>query len=240
MYAAQAGPPLPNRHRNRGDRNRADGVWPVRCGEPGRRVVVGFPGMATLDDGYVIDPGVDIGHVHLKVADIARSLDFYCGMLGFELMAALRPLGGIHQRRRLPPPHRPQHLGVARRIAAGTRHHRTVSHRDPLPDAQAARDRADAAARRRVADHRGQRPRRQRGDLPQRSRSQRGRALLGPAERPVAAPGRARRSRCSRPRSTSPTSSAKPTYVRDEVPGTDIQLTPGGTSLRSRPGLTRW
>ncbi len=58
--------------------------------------------MATLDDGYVIDPGVDIGHVHLKVADIARSLDFYCGLLGFELMARYGPsaafisAGGYH------------------------------------------------------------------------------------------------------------------------------------------------
>ena len=33
-----------------------------------------------------IDPGVDIGHVHLKVGDIDRALDFYCGVLGFELM----------------------------------------------------------------------------------------------------------------------------------------------------------
>jgi catechol 2,3-dioxygenase len=32
-----------------------------------------------------IDPGVDIGHVHLKVSDIDRSLEFYCGVLGFEL-----------------------------------------------------------------------------------------------------------------------------------------------------------
>jgi len=32
-----------------------------------------------------IDPGVDIGHVHLKVADLDRALDFYCGVLGFEL-----------------------------------------------------------------------------------------------------------------------------------------------------------
>lgn len=32
-----------------------------------------------------IDPGVRIGHVHLKVADIERALDFYCGVLGFEL-----------------------------------------------------------------------------------------------------------------------------------------------------------
>jgi catechol 2,3-dioxygenase len=34
-----------------------------------------------------IDPGTDIGHVHLKVADLQRSLEFYCGILGFELMA---------------------------------------------------------------------------------------------------------------------------------------------------------
>src|SRR5438128_2116498 len=35
-----------------------------------------------------IDPGVDIGHVHLKVSDLQRALDFYCGVLGFELMQA--------------------------------------------------------------------------------------------------------------------------------------------------------
>ena len=29
--------------------------------------------------------GVRIGHVHLKVADLQRALDFYCGVLGFEL-----------------------------------------------------------------------------------------------------------------------------------------------------------
>ena len=58
--------------------------------------------MATLDDGYVLDPGVDIGHIHLKVADIDRSLDFYCGILGFELMqrfgdsAAFISAGGYH------------------------------------------------------------------------------------------------------------------------------------------------
>ena len=34
-----------------------------------------------------IDPRVDIGHVHLKVADLERSIAFYCGVLGFELAA---------------------------------------------------------------------------------------------------------------------------------------------------------
>jgi catechol 2,3-dioxygenase len=32
-----------------------------------------------------INPEVRIGHVHLKVADLERSLSFYCGVLGFEL-----------------------------------------------------------------------------------------------------------------------------------------------------------
>jgi catechol 2,3-dioxygenase len=33
-----------------------------------------------------IDPRVDIGHVHLKVSDIDRALEFYSGVLGFEVM----------------------------------------------------------------------------------------------------------------------------------------------------------
>ena len=32
-----------------------------------------------------VDPGVRIGHVHLKVADLERSLRFYRGVLGFEV-----------------------------------------------------------------------------------------------------------------------------------------------------------
>jgi catechol 2,3-dioxygenase len=49
-----------------------------------------------------IDPGVDIGHVHLKVAFIDRALEFYCGVLGFELQerlgdeAAFISAGGYH------------------------------------------------------------------------------------------------------------------------------------------------
>lgn len=38
-----------------------------------------------LDPSRPIDPSTRIGHVHLKVADIERALDFYCGVLGFEL-----------------------------------------------------------------------------------------------------------------------------------------------------------
>jgi len=36
-----------------------------------------------------LDPGVDIGHVHLKVADLARAIAFYRDVLGFVLMAEL-------------------------------------------------------------------------------------------------------------------------------------------------------
>jgi catechol 2,3-dioxygenase len=49
-----------------------------------------------------IDPGVRIGHVHLKVADLDRSLGFYCGVLGFKLTqrytrgAAFIAAGGYH------------------------------------------------------------------------------------------------------------------------------------------------
>jgi catechol 2,3-dioxygenase len=32
-----------------------------------------------------IDPGVRIGHVHLKVADLERAIGFYHGVLGFQL-----------------------------------------------------------------------------------------------------------------------------------------------------------
>jgi catechol 2,3-dioxygenase len=49
-----------------------------------------------------IDPRVDIGHVHLKVSDLGRSLDFWCGVMGFELQhrygdqAAFISAGGYH------------------------------------------------------------------------------------------------------------------------------------------------
>jgi len=36
-----------------------------------------------------IDPRVDIGHVHLKVADIKRALGFYRDVLGFEVTGQL-------------------------------------------------------------------------------------------------------------------------------------------------------
>ena len=50
----------------------------------------------------VIDPRVDIGHVHLKVSDIERALAFYRDVLGFEVTqrwgdsAAFVSAGGYH------------------------------------------------------------------------------------------------------------------------------------------------
>lgn len=49
-----------------------------------------------------LDGRVRIGHVHLKVADLERSLGFYCGVLGFALTqrhgagAAFVSAGGYH------------------------------------------------------------------------------------------------------------------------------------------------
>src|SRR3982751_1197369 len=56
----------------------------------------------TRSSGVPIDPRVRIGHVHLKVADLQRALDFYCGVLGFEVMerhgnqVAFVAAGGYH------------------------------------------------------------------------------------------------------------------------------------------------
>ena len=49
-----------------------------------------------------IDPRVDVGHVHLKVADLDRSLAFWHGVLGFDVQqrmgksAAFISAGGYH------------------------------------------------------------------------------------------------------------------------------------------------
>jgi catechol 2,3-dioxygenase len=49
-----------------------------------------------------IDPGVRIGHVHLKVANLERAIAFYRDILGFEVTqrlgsrAAFLSAGGYH------------------------------------------------------------------------------------------------------------------------------------------------
>ena len=133
-----------------------------------------------------IDPRVRIGHVHLKVADLQRALDFYCGVLGFTMTtsrpgAAFISAGGYHH-----------HLGLntwesrgGSPPAPGTTglYHTAILYptRRLLADALKPADRRQDPARRR------QRPRRLRGALSARPGRQRRRALLGPAEGEVAA-----------------------------------------------------
>jgi catechol 2,3-dioxygenase len=98
-----------------------------------------------------IDPRVDIGHVHLKVADIDRSLEFWCGVLGFELQqrlgdqAAFISAGGYHHHIGLntwesrggsPPP--PGHTGL---------YHVAVRYPDRATLADAVRRLRDAGIR---------------------------------------------------------------------------------------------
>lgn len=53
-------------------------------------------------EDYKIPPQTRIGHIHLKVGDLNRALDFYHGLLGFEItqhygdQAAFVSAGGYH------------------------------------------------------------------------------------------------------------------------------------------------
>ena len=87
-----------------------------------------------------IDPGVRIGHVHLKVADIDRALTFYCGVLGFQLMQRRGAASGLYFRRRLSPSHRTQHLGKPRRQSTASGQHRALSFGRALSDRAALAD----------------------------------------------------------------------------------------------------
>lgn len=55
-----------------------------------------------METRYTVPPQTRIGHVHLKVADLERALEFYRDLLGFELtqlygeQAAFVSAGGYH------------------------------------------------------------------------------------------------------------------------------------------------
>lgn len=55
-----------------------------------------------MADSYKIPAQTRIGHVHLKVSDLKKAIDFYCGLLGFEITtmygeeAAFISAGGYH------------------------------------------------------------------------------------------------------------------------------------------------
>ena len=93
------------------------------------------PTNASWPAAGTIPAGTDIGHVHLKVSSIDRALDFYCGVLGFELMAtmgdsaAFVSAGGYHH-----------HIGLNTWHSRGGRpaavsRDGALSRRDPVPDA---------------------------------------------------------------------------------------------------------
>ena len=58
--------------------------------------------MSNTTTSRPIDPGVTIGHVHLKVADLERALGFYRDVLGFQVTqrygrsAVFLAAGGYH------------------------------------------------------------------------------------------------------------------------------------------------
>lgn len=55
-----------------------------------------------MKDKYVVPSQTRIGHVHLKVSDIKKAMEFYCDLLGFEVttmygsQAAFISAGGYH------------------------------------------------------------------------------------------------------------------------------------------------
>lgn len=61
-----------------------------------------IPGVNGEANSSPIHPGVTIGHVHLKVANLERALEFYHGVLGFEITqyfgksAVFLSAGGYH------------------------------------------------------------------------------------------------------------------------------------------------
>ncbi len=53
-------------------------------------------------ENYIVPANTRIGHVHLKVSDLRRAVNFYCGLLGFEItttygdQAVFISAGGYH------------------------------------------------------------------------------------------------------------------------------------------------
>src|SRR5205085_2490788 len=81
-------------------RDRPRDEWPAP--QPGQSVAMDT---IPLDLGPILaeatppnggaDPGTVMGHVHLKVSDLERSIAFYRDVLGFDLMAQLGPQAGF-------------------------------------------------------------------------------------------------------------------------------------------------
>ena len=122
---------------------------------------------------YIAHPGVRIGHVHLKVANLERSIQFYSGILGLKIMqrmgdsAAFLSAGGYHHHIGL---NTWESLGGDPPPAGATGLYHTAIVYPTRPDSGrsfAPRARGKTSARR------CRRPRRQRSNLLARSRRQR-------------------------------------------------------------------
>ena len=84
-----------------------------------------------------IDPGADRACPTLKVADLQRALDFYCGV-GFY--AHHEPPGcGLHIGGRLSPSPGPKYMGEPWRFAPARGRDRPLPYRNSLPDPKAPR-----------------------------------------------------------------------------------------------------
>lgn len=64
--------------------------------------------------GYTTDPATRVGHIHLKVTNLERAVDFYSNVMGFEVQsrgnrAAFLSAGGYHH-----------HIGLNTWHSAGT------------------------------------------------------------------------------------------------------------------------
>ena len=150
--------------------------------------------------------GTTMGHVHLQVADIPSSVEFYRDLLGFGLMAEYGGAGGVPLGRRLPPPRGRQHLAQRRSASAGAGLGRPAALRDRAAGRGRAR-RAGRAHRRRRPGGRGRPGRAARA----RPVGQRVRAAHAPAgSRRRARRRRARaRSSCARRRAARPCAAAR-------------------------------
>src|SRR3954453_3891203 len=159
-----------------------------------------------------VEPGVTIGHVHLRTADIDRVRAFYVDLMGFDVVMEARDVpgwgttgdilfvaaGGAHPHPGVntrksgggggrPPPPRVQPGEVGGRRAAARRRGGPAPRGDPLCDARGPGRRAAALAVGRLAAAPVLGPWDARGDLHLRPGRQRPRAVLGPAVRRMAA-----------------------------------------------------
>ena len=216
------------------------------------RVVTGPQGSITpiAQAPDPIDPGVRIGHTHLRTADIDRIRDFYVGVLGFDVISEARDVpgwgttgdilflsaGGYHH-----------HLGFNTWKSKGGPptpdgvaglHHVAIAY----PTRKALADAYRRLKKRRLADPAAHRPRHARGDIRRRSRRQHARADVGPAAGAVAArragPHRRRVRSGPRPRRPAARARLEPLEHRDPELADDVLHRVREPNERSSPRST--